>query len=234
MKLRLETAAMDALTVRLFDEIDERNMGWIMAADTALRHAFNDALIDLIPSYTTLLVHYDCQRMTFVEATSRIREALKGLQPADTQQGQLHEIPVWYDASVGPELPAVAQGAGLSIEQLIARHCGHDYCVFALGFAPGYGFMGLVDEDLATPRLKTPRRRVTAGSVGIAERQTAIYPLLSPGGWNILGRTAVPLFEYAKRGEPLLRPGDKVRFKAISQAEFEAAGGDTTPLEERA
>lgn len=234
MKLRLETAAMDALTVRLFDAIDERNMAWIMAADTALRYAFGDALIDIVPSYTTLLIHYDCRAMTFVEATSLAREALNDLQPADTQNGQLHEIPVWYDESVGPELPQVARRAGLSVEQLIERHCGHDYCVFALGFAPGYGFMGLVDEDLSTPRLKTPRRRVAAGSVGIADRQTAIYPLLSPGGWNILGRTAVPLFEYARRGEPLFRPGDKVRFTSISKAEFEAAGGDTTPLEERA
>lgn len=234
MNLRFETAAMDAITARLFDTIDEDNMAWIMAADTALRHAFGDALIDLVPSYTTLLIHYDCRNMTFAEATSTAREALEDLRPADTQNGQLHEIPVWYDESVGPELPQVAKRAGLSIEQLIERHCGHDYCVFALGFAPGYGFMGLVDEGLATPRLKTPRRRVAAGSVGIADRQTAIYPLLSPGGWNILGRTAVPLFEYARRGEPLFRPGDKVRFTSISKAEFEAAGGDTTPLEERA
>lgn len=233
MKLRLETAAMDALTVRLFDAIDERNMAWIMAADEALRRAFAHALIDLIPSYTTLLVHYDCQKLTFSQATTLVRSALHDLTPADTQQGQLHEIPVWYDESVGPELPSVAKRAGLSVDALIKRHCSHDYCVFALGFAPGYGFMGLVDEAIATPRLKTPRRRVAAGSVGIADRQTAIYPLLSPGGWNILGRTAVPLFEHAKRGEPLLRPGDKVRFKAISKAEFEAAGGDTTPLEER-
>lgn len=233
MKLRLETAAMDALTVRLFDAIDERNMAWIMAADEALRRAFDHALIDLIPSYTTLLVHYDCQKLTFSQATTLVRSALHDLTPADTQQGQLHEIPVWYDESVGPELPSVATRAGLSVDALIERHCSHDYCVFALGFAPGYGFMGLVDEAIATPRLQTPRRRVAAGSVGIADRQTAIYPLLSPGGWNILGRTAVPLFERAKRGEPLLRPGDKVRFKAISKAEFEAAGGDTTPLEER-
>ncbi|WP_404376081.1 5-oxoprolinase subunit PxpB [Vreelandella aquamarina] len=233
MKLRLETAAMDALTVRLFEAIDETNMAWIIAADEALRRAFGHALIDLIPSYTTLLVHYDCQQLTFAQATTLVRNALRNLTPADAQQGQLHEIPVWYDESVGPELPVVAKRAGLSVEALIERHCGHDYCVFALGFAPGYGFMGLVDEAIATPRLKTPRRRVAAGSVGIADRQTAIYPLLSPGGWNILGRTAVPLFEHAKRGEPLLRPGDKVRFKAISQSAFEAAGGDTTPLEER-
>lgn len=233
MKLRLETAAMDAITVRLFDTIDESNMAWIIAADQTLRKALGGALIDLIPSYTTLLVHYDSQQLTFAHVTTLIRNALRDLTPAESQNGQLHEIPVWYDESVGPELPLVAKRAGISIEALIERHCDHDYCVFALGFAPGYGFMGLVDEGIATPRLKTPRRKVAAGSVGIADRQTAIYPLLSPGGWNILGRTAVPLFEYAKRGEPLLRPGDKVRFKAISKQEFATTGGDTTPMEER-
>ncbi|MBD3897866.1 5-oxoprolinase subunit PxpB [Halomonas sp. ML-15] len=233
MTPRIDTTAMDALMVRLFDAIDETNMAWVMAADRALREAFGEALIDLVPSYTTLLVHYDCQRLGHREARTRIFQALDGLQPADTQSGQLHEIPVWYDESVGPELPRVAQRAGIDVESVIARHCSHDYCVFALGFAPGYGFMGLVDEALATPRLQTPRRKVVAGSVGIADRQTAIYPLLSPGGWNILGRTAVPLFEHARRGEPLLCPGDRVRFKAVSRAEFEADGGDTTPLEER-
>ncbi|OJA07407.1 allophanate hydrolase [Halomonas sp. QHL1] len=224
---------MDALMVRLFDAIDEANMAWVIAADQALRSAFGPALIDLVPSYTTLLLHYDCQQMNHSEAFTLINQALSGLKPVDTQAGELHDIPVWYDESVGPELPLVAKRAGLSVNELIEQHCNHDYCVFALGFAPGYGFMGLVDEALATPRLKTPRRKVAAGSVGIADRQTAIYPLLSPGGWNILGRTNVPLFEHAKRGEPLFRPGDKVRFRAISRAEFAADGGDTTPMEER-
>lgn len=230
---RIETTAMDALMVRLFDTIEESNMAWVIAADQALRHTFGPALIDLVPSYTTLLVHYDCQQVNHAEALRLINKALSGLTPVDTQAGELHDIPVWYDESVGPELPLVAERAGISVDELIKQHCNHDYCVFALGFAPGYGFMGLVDEVLATPRLKTPRRKVTAGSVGIADRQTAIYPLLSPGGWNILGRTNVPLFEHAKRGQPLFRPGDKVRFRAISRAEFEAGGGDTTPMEER-
>ncbi|WP_146872847.1 5-oxoprolinase subunit PxpB [Halovibrio variabilis] len=233
MEIRIETAAMDALMVRLFDAIDEANMAWVIAADQALRKTFGAALIDLVPSYTTLLVHYDCQQATHTEALQLINKALSGLTPVDTQAGELHDIPVWYDESVGPELPKVAQRAGLSVDELIEQHCQHDYCVFALGFAPGYGFMGLVDEAIATPRLKTPRSKVAAGSVGIADRQTAIYPLLSPGGWNILGRTNVALFEHAKRGEPLLRPGDKVRFRAISRDEFEADGGDTTPMEER-
>ncbi|TVP45117.1 MAG: 5-oxoprolinase subunit PxpB [Halomonas sp.] len=233
MAIRIETAAMDALMVRLFNTIDESNMAWVIAADQALRDAFGAVLIDLVPSYTTLLVHYDCQQMNHAEALQLINRALSGLAPVDTQRGQLHDIPVWYDESVGPELPLVAKRAGLSVDALIEQHCNHDYCVFALGFAPGYGFMGLVDEAIATPRLKTPRRKVAAGSVGIADRQTAIYPLLSPGGWNILGRTNVPLFEHAKRGRPLFRPGDKVRFRAISRAEFAADGGDTTPMEER-
>ncbi len=233
IKIRIETAAMDALMVRLFDTIDEANMAWVIAADQALRGAFGATLIDLVPSYTTLLVHYDCQQMNHAEALGLINKMLSGLEPADTQAGELHDIPVWYDESVGPELPLVAKRAGLSVNELIEQHCNHDYCVFALGFAPGYGFMGLVDESLAAPRLKTPRRKVAAGSVGIADRQTAIYPLLSPGGWNILGRTNVPLFEHAKRGDPLFRPGDKVRFRAISREEFEADGGDTTPMEER-
>lgn len=233
IEIRIETAAMDALMVRLFDAIDEANMAWVIAADQKLRSAFGPALIDLVPSYTTLLIHYDCQQVDHTEARALINQALSSLTPVDTQAGELHDIPVWYDESVGPELPHVAKRAGLSVDELIEQHCNHDYCVFALGFAPGYGFMGLVDEALATPRLKTPRRRVAAGSVGIADRQTAIYPLLSPGGWNILGRTNVPLFEHAKRGEPLFRPGDKVRFRAITRAEFAAEGGDTTPMEER-
>ncbi|WP_412031207.1 5-oxoprolinase subunit PxpB [Halomonas sp. LR3S48] len=228
---RIELASMDVLMVRLFDTIDEGNMPWILAADRALREAFGQLLIDLVPSYTTLMLHYDCLCLTHCEALQRIERALERLEPAGAELGQCHEIPVWYDPSVGPELARVAERAGLTTDEVVRRHCGRDYHVFALGFVPGYGFMGLVEEALATPRLDTPRRKVPAGSVAIAERQTAIYPLPSPGGWNILGRTAVPLFEHARRGEPLLLPGDRVRFAAISRDEFERQGGDTTPLE---
>jgi KipI family sensor histidine kinase inhibitor len=231
MSAQIELTAMDVLMVRLFDAIDEANMGWIVAADRALRDAFGAELIDLVPSYTTLMLHYDALRISHDEAIGRIQRVLERLEPADTELGQCHEVPVWYDLSVGPELTRVAERAGIAVDEVVRRHCGRDYYVFALGFAPGYSFMGLVEEELATPRLKTPRRRVAAGSVGIADRQTAIYPLTSPGGWNILGRTAFPLFEHARRGEPLLRPGDRVRFTSISREEFVQQGGDTTALE---
>ncbi|MHB0777614.1 5-oxoprolinase subunit B family protein [Halomonas sp. WWR20] len=230
---RLETVGMDSLIVRLFESIDEANMPWVLAADQALRDTFDDTLIDLVPSYTTLLVHYDIRRLGLEEARRLVREALEGLVPVAGSGGQRHVIPVWYDERVGPELPRIAARLGTDVEELIARHCGRDYSVFALGFAPGYAFMGLVEEDLATPRLKTPRQKVAPGSVGIADRQTAIYPSRSPGGWNILGRTPVALFDRNRDGYSLFRPGDKVRFEAISREGFIAQGGDPTPLEER-
>ena len=233
MTPRLETVGMDSIIVRLFDTIDESHMPWLTAADAALREAFGEALVDLVPSYTTLLIHYNVMRLTHIESWDLARQALHGLQPTQEVQGELHVIPVWYDESVGPELPRIAQRLGIDTQELISRHCGQDYCVFALGFAPGYGFMGLVEEALATPRLKTPRQKVAAGSVGIADRQTAIYPMRSPGGWNILGRTPVALFDRGREGYSLFRPGDRVRFEAIDRETFIDQGGDPTPLEER-
>lgn len=231
--IRLETVGMDALMVRLFDAIDEAHMPWILAADRALREGFGEALIDLVPSYTTLLVNYDVARLDQREASARIRDALTGLRPASTAAGREHRIPVWYDERVGPELPRIAERLGVSCEEIIRRHSERDYCAFALGFTPGYAFMGMIEEALATPRLKTPRQKVAAGSVGIAERQTAIYSMRSPGGWNLLGRTAVKLFDRERDDISLFRPGDRIRFEPITREAFVDQGGDTTPLEER-
>lgn len=229
----METVGMDALIVRLFDAIDEAHMPWILAADNALRERFGEVLIDLVPSYTTLLVHYDVARLSLGEARQWVGEALQGLEPASTAAGREHRIPVWYDDSVGPELTRIAERLGVDIDEVVRRHTGRDYCAFALGFSPGYAFMGMIEESLATPRLKTPRQKVAAGSVGIAERQTAIYSMRSPGGWNILGRTAVELFDRDRDEISLFRPGDRVRFESISREAFIEQGGDTTPLEER-
>ncbi|GHB24735.1 5-oxoprolinase subunit PxpB [Salinicola rhizosphaerae] len=231
--IRLETVGMDALMVRLFDAIDEAHMPWILAADRALREGFGEDLVDLVPSYTTLLVNYDVERLDQREASACIRDALIGLRPASTAAGREHRIPVWYDESVGPELPRIAERLGVSCEEIIRRHSERDYCAFALGFTPGYAFMGMIEEALATPRLKTPRQKVAAGSVGIAERQTAIYSMRSPGGWNLLGRTAVKLFDRERDDISLFRPGDRIRFEPITRDVFIEQGGDTTPLEER-
>lgn len=233
MKPTLETVAFDSLIVRLFTHIDEAHMPWVLAAEAAIQRALGDEVLDIVPSYTTLLVQFDIEKIALPDARQHILSALDGLEPLSANASTLHEIPVWYDPSVGPELPVIAKRLGVSVDEVIERHSAHEYSVFALGFAPGYGFMGLVEEALATPRLSTPRQKVAAGSVGIADRQTAIYPAPSPGGWNLLGRTAVTLFDRNREGYTLFQPGDKVRFVAIDRAAFVAQGGDTTPLEER-
>jgi len=234
MKPRIEVVAIDCLMVRLFDVIAEANMPWMLAATQRLRSGFGAALVDLVPSYTTLMVHYDLTALSPAQARELIDQALSDLQPQAQGSGQCHVLPVWYDLSVGPELSLLSQRSGLAVSEVIRRHSAHEYQVFALGFAPGFAFMGLVDEILATPRLNTPRKRVAAGSVGIAERQTAAYPVVSPGGWNLIGRTPAKLFDRERDGYSLMQPGDTVRFAAVEHAEFINLGGDDTPLEAQA
>ena len=231
MKPRIEVVAIDCLMVRLFDAIAEANMPWMLAATQRLREGFGAALVDLVPSYTTLMVHYELTALSPAQARALIDQALTDLQPQAQGSGQCHVLPVWYDLSVGPELSLLARRSGLSVAEVIARHSGREYQVFALGFAPGFAFMGLVDEVLAAPRLNTPRKRVAMGSVGIAERQTAAYPVVSPGGWNLIGRTPSKLFDRERDGYSLMQPGDRVRFEAVEHAEFIRLGGDDRPLE---
>jgi KipI family sensor histidine kinase inhibitor len=231
MNVRIEVVAIDCLMVRLFDAIDEANMPWMLAASLRLREGFGAHLIDLVPSYTTLMVHYDLMALDPRQAREVIAQAMTDLSPDAAQSGRQHVLPVWYDLSVGPELTLLSRRSGLPVDEVIRRHSQREYQVFALGFAPGFAFMGLVEEVLAAPRIKTPRKRVAAGSVGIAERQTAAYPLASPGGWNILGRTPATLFDRDIDGYSLMQPGDTVRFEPVDHAEFIRLGGDDTALE---
>lgn len=235
---RLEVAGVDAWLVRLFDRIDDANMPWIMALLRRCEEGFGESLIDLVPSYTTLLVHYDPLLLTPGEARSRLATMLTDLEPEEQgapgegSLGEIKELQVWYDDSVGPELSLLQQHSGLSREAVIEAHSGQEYSVFALGFAPGFAFMGSLPDELVLPRLDTPRKRVPAGSVAVANRQTSAYPRVSPGGWNLIGRTSAKLFDRERDGFSLLRVGDRVRFVAVDRARFEEAGGDTTPVEE--
>ncbi|QTF94446.1 MAG: 5-oxoprolinase subunit PxpB [Halomonas sp. BM-2019] len=218
--------------VRLFERIEESNLAWITPLTRRCEAAFGEALVDLVPSYTTLLVIFDPFRLPPEEARRRLQTLLAELAPEESAaQGEVHELPTWYDPRVGPDLERVARHAGMSVEEVIACHAGSDYRVFALGFAPGFAFMGLLDERLEVPRLDTPRRRVPAGSVAIAGRQTAAYPAVTPGGWNLLGRTAACLFDRDREGFSLLQVGDRVRFVPVTREAFAAQGGDTTPME---
>lgn len=216
---RLERAGLDGWIVRLFDTIDERNLPWLTALGHDCHMAFGATLIDLVPSYTTLLVVFDPQHITPSAARQKLARLLTTLQPQDTDaQGCLHEVPTCYDSHAGPDLARVAALSNLSVSEVIACHMTRTYRVFALGFAPGFAFMGLLDPRLNCPRLETPRQRVPAGSVAIAGQQTAAYPSVTPGGWNIIGRTSLKLFDRQRDGFSLFKVGDRVRFVAADMA----------------
>ncbi|MBU2872970.1 allophanate hydrolase subunit 1 [Marinobacter salexigens] len=216
----------------MFASIDERNVSWLSALARRCEEAFGDALVDLVPSYTTLLIVFDPLSVSPSQARAIICQTLVDLEPEETaHEGEVHELPTWYDARVGPELPRVAEGAGMAVSDVIEAHSERAYRVFALGFAPGFAFMGLVDPRLECARLNTPRKRVPAGSVALAGLQTAAYPTETPGGWNLLGRTSARLFDRERDGFSLLRVGDRVRFVPVSREVFEREGGNTAPLE---
>ncbi|MEX0606302.1 MAG: 5-oxoprolinase subunit PxpB [Marinobacter sp.] len=235
MRPALERAGLDGWMVRLFDTIEEQNLLWLTALSHECEVAFGGALVDLVPSYTTLLVVFDPLQLTPCEVRQQLGKILVKLKPAETSaEGELHELPTWYDASVGPDLERVAELSGMTTKAVIEAHSCQEYRVFALGFSPGFAFMGLLDEALKCPRLDTPRSKVPAGSVAIAGRQTAAYPAATPGGWNLIGRTNARLFDRNRTGFSLLKVGDRVRFVGVSRAGFEEQGGDVTPVKDEA
>lgn len=227
---RLEPAGIDGWMVRLFDTIEENNLLWLTALSRDCEVAFGPSLVDLVPSYTTLLVVFDPLQLSAWDARRTLEKVLANLVPDDTGgEGELHEIATWYHPEVGPDLGRVSELSGMTVESVIKTHSHQEYRVFALGFAPGFAFMGLLDESLKCPRLDTPRQKVPAGSVAVAGRQTAAYPTVTPGGWNLIGRTPARLFDRNRDGFSLLKVGDRVRFVSVDRQTFESEGGDTTP-----
>lgn len=230
---RLENAGTEAWLVRLAERIDPSNRRWINGFCRDCRHAFANALVELVPSYTTVLVQYDPWQLSDTASRQRLERLLAQLAPdEDEAGGRVVTIPVWYDVSVGPELALIAQRNGWSAQQVAEAHAATEYQVFALGFVPGFAFMGLVDPQLATPRLATPRERVPRGSIAIAERQTSAYPQVTPGGWNLIGRTPLTLFDASREPMTVLETGDRVRFVPLSRERFLELGGDATPIGE--
>lgn len=221
----VEAVSTDALMIRFGETITPAQVPLIRAAADRLREALGECVRDLVPSYTTLMVSFDPLQQSMDEMTGRVIQVLQHLETQDSASGELIEIPVWYDPSVGPDLERVARYNHLSVEQVIERHCAVDYHVFAIGFAPGFAYMGETPKALATPRLDTPRPTVPIGSVALADRQTAVYPIATPGGWNLIGRTPMTMFDRARPELCPVNTGDRVRFVPISRAEFLARGG---------
>jgi len=216
-----------ALIVEFGDRIDPALSAYIAAVAQRLRDLRPVGVVDIVPAYVTLALYYDPAAVgagtsPYEALAETVDTWLKSHSVETSAAGRTIEIPVCYGGAFGEDLEALARAHGLSADEVVAIHSGSPYHVHMLGFVPGFAYLGGLDPRLATPRRDTPRPRVPAGSVAIAGEQTAIYPLDTPGGWQIIGRTPLQLFKPDASPPSLLNAGDTVRFVPIPAQEFEA------------
>ncbi|MGM9949820.1 MAG: 5-oxoprolinase subunit PxpB [Lysinibacillus sp.] len=220
-----------ALVVHLGEGIDPAIHEKVQHLSLLLENNPFPGFIEAVPSYNRLTVYYHpaavysmtaapMKKSPYQMVSSFVSELLKEMGTSRRAEQRLIDIPVAYGGEHGPDLGHVASHNGLSIEEVIHIHSSAEYLVYMIGFAPGFPFMGGMDERIATPRKDSPRLSITPGSVGIAGKQTGIYPLETPGGWQIIGRTPLDLFLPEDTPPTLLQSGDKVRFIPISPEEF--------------
>jgi KipI family sensor histidine kinase inhibitor len=175
---------------------------------------------DLVPSYCTLLVYYDPFSLSFSRVASWAQDLLSSGSLESEPSQTVKEVAVCYGGTYGPDIPFVARHNGISVEEVIQIHTGQTYLVYVVGFVPGFAAMGIVPQKIQAPRLPNPRTKVPAGSVGIGGQQTGIYALESPGGWQLIGRTPVALFDLNRTPPSYFQAGDYARFYPISEEEF--------------
>ena len=193
-----------------------------------------EGIIELVPTYCALLVEYDAMLYSYAEICKIMEPTLEeGMTDATNELVTVVEVPTVYGGEFGPDLSFVASHNHLSEDEVISIHSGTDYLVYMLGFIPGFTYLGGMDPRIATPRLSSPRTLIPAGSVGIAGEQTGTYPSDSPGGWQIIGRTPVTMYDMSKAQAALLNAGDYVRYVPIDEREFHRIkdlGADYVPV----
>jgi len=216
---RVLLAGDRALVVEYGATIDERVNARVRGLAAALHASAPAGIVETVPTYRSLMVHYDPLRLEVSDLERILREADAGLADEAVLARRTIEMPVTYGGEFGPDLADVAARHGLSEDDVVAIHAATDYLIFMMGFMPGFPYLGGLSPRIATPRLPTPRTVVPAGSVGIAGHQTGIYPTDSPGGWRLIGRTPVRLFDTARTPPVLFEAGDYVRFVPVSARE---------------
>lgn len=212
MKPKIVALGDSAILVRLGDEIDLKTNQHVHALANLLATSSISGIIETVPAYATLLVHYDPLILSFAQIKDHLRAKISQAEVTTSRQPRRVEVPVRYGGESGPDLESVASHCGLHVEDVIRIHSEMIYTVYMMGFTPGYPYMGKLDDALVTPRLDTPRTRVPAGTVAIAGSQTGIYSIESPGGWNLIGWTPLKLFDLESDSPFLFSPGDEVKF----------------------
>lgn len=211
-QLLFQPAGDKAIIAELGNTIDPETNRQVHSLVQAIDRMEIYGILDLVPSYGSLLINFDPMRISIDKLKSRIVELNNGPINNETSVKRVVHLPVFYGGNHGPDIKFVAEHACLTVEEVINLHSSIDYFIYMMGFAPGFPYLGELPKNLATPRLQTPRTHIPAGSVGIAESQTGVYPTTSPGGWQVIGRTPLKLFDVRRKYPALLLAGDFVRF----------------------
>ena len=223
--MRIEPLGDSALLVRVVERFEtEESLDAVLRATQQLEGAKIPGVIELVPAYTTIGVFFDPAQTAFDTLKTKVEHATQiSLEPADPRAAATAfiEVPVCYEDEFAPDLDEIAGHTGLSPDEIIRRHSTASYRVSCVGFTPGFPYLSGLPPELATPRRASPRKEVPAGAVAIGGTQTGIYPRKSPGGWNIIGRARLRLFDVERDPPALFQAGDRVRFRRISRDEFD-------------
>lgn len=221
METKYLLAGDKAIVVEFGDIIDEDiNRKVINLMKNIESSSLINSIYEMIPTYRSLMIIYNPLKITFNDLINSVKNIECNLKVLDKREKNIIKIPVLYGNDYGPDIDTVAKHNRLSIEEVIRLHSEAEYLVYMLGFTPGFTYLGGMNNKLETPRLNNPRVKIPEGSVGIAGKQTGVYPIESPGGWQLIGRTPIKLYNPKRENPILLKAGDYVKFTPITKDEF--------------
>jgi KipI family sensor histidine kinase inhibitor len=217
---RYLTAGDRALVVEFGNKISEDINSRVRSMMIAVERENIEGIIEITPTYRSLMIHYNPMKISYSKLLTDLKILEKKLKDIDIPLPEIIEIPVLYNGENGPDIINVAEYNNITTQEVIDIHSSREYLIYMLGFTPGFPYLGGMDERISTPRLGTPRTKINSGSIGIAGSQTGIYPIDSPGGWQIIGKTPLNLYDAFRDPPILLDPGNYIKFVPVNLSEY--------------
>ncbi|WP_027624205.1 5-oxoprolinase subunit PxpB [Clostridium lundense] len=209
-----------AITVEFGNEIKEEINKLVRSMSYAINNKNIEGIVEIIPTYRSISIQYNPLIISIEELIDKLKEIHSNIDKVQLPPTKVIQIPTVYGGEYGPDIEFIAQHNNISVEEVIKLHTSVDYLIYMLGFTPGFTYLGGLPKEIETPRLKTPRTKIPAGSTGIAGKQTGIYPIQSPGGWQLIGRTPLKLYDPKRNPPIILNAGDYLRFVPIDEREY--------------
>lgn len=219
-KIKFMTSGDSALNMEFGNNITKEINKKIRAMTVAIEIKKIAGIVEIVPTYRSLMIHYDPLIIEYDELVNVLKKMEENIENIELPAPEVIEIPTLYGGEYGPDIDNVAKHNNITVEEVIKIHTSKEYLIYMLGFTPGFSYLGGMDERIATPRLQSPRVKIPGGSVGIAGEQTGIYPIASPGGWQLIGRTPLELFDPKRENPILLKAGNYISFKSINEEEY--------------